>query len=418
MIDSGARERLLHLVRQFDGLRVLVVGDMVCDEYIVGTPLRISREAPVLILGQRDRYTVPGGATNPGVNARTLGAEVYLAGVIGDDSAGERLRMRLRDYGIHMDGLFTEPRRPTSTKTRILAGDTQLIQQQIVRVDLIDDSELGDDCKRRIIDYLHEMIPQVDALIISDYETGVINPDIIAAALPLARKHDKIVTVDSHGDLTRFQGVTALTPNQPEAEATLGRRITSRASLEQAGEELLDRTHAHGLLITRGGEGMSLFEHGQAPLHLPASNRTEVADPTGAGDTVAATFTLAMAAGASMADAALLSDVAAGLVVRRIGCATNTPEELASAVRAQVSRSGNLTHHLPAQPSSPEIHDNLLDRLEADQLEDEDSRGNGKNGRHSSGAHGMNRNGRHPDRAASRDSASIGWREEAGPEWE
>lgn len=343
MTDSGARERLLGLIRQFAGLRVLVVGDMVCDEYIVGTPLRISREAPVLILGQRAQYTVPGGATNPGVNARTLGAEVFLAGVIGDDAAGERLRGRLHENGIHMDGLFTEPHRPTSTKTRILAGDTQLVQQQIVRVDLIDASELGDTCKGRIINYLHQTLPHVDALILSDYETGVINPDIIAAALPLARAHGTTVTVDSHGDLTRFKGVTALTPNQPEAEAMLGRRIHSREELEEAGRELLRRTQARGLLITRGGEGMSLFEHDRPPVHLPASNRTEVADPTGAGDTVAATFTLALAAGAAMADAALLSNIAAGLVVRRVGCATNTPEELSAAVRAQLEAHDDAT---------------------------------------------------------------------------
>lgn len=407
MTDSGARERLLRLVRQFAGLRVLVVGDMVCDEYIVGTPLRISREAPVLILGQRDQYTVPGGATNPGVNARTLGAEVYLAGVIGDDAAGERLRTRLQEDGVHMDGLFTEPHRPTSTKTRILAGDTQLIQQQIVRVDLIDDSELGDDCKGRIIDYLRQTLPHVDALILSDYETGVINPDIIAAALPLARKHDITVTVDSHGDLTRFQGVTALTPNQPEAEATLGWRIRTPAELERAGEELLRRTEARGLLITRGGEGMSLFEHDHAPLHLPASNRTEVADPTGAGDTVAATFTLALAAGASMADAALLSNIAAGLVVRRIGCATNTPEELAAAVRAQLAgddRSGaNLEDRAPFGRHAT-------------------SNGNGARPGSMHGNSSGQANGRVRERVDSKvDSATrlvSGRPEEAGAEWE
>lgn len=411
VIETGARERLLRLVRQFAGRRILVVGDMVCDEYIIGTPLRISREAPVLILGQRDQYTVPGGATNPGVNARTLGAEVFLAGVIGDDAAGERLRIRLHDYGIHMDGLFTEPRRPTSTKTRILAGDTQLIQQQIVRVDLIDDSELSDDCKQRIIDYLHEVIPQVDALIISDYETGVINPDIIAAALPLAHQHDTLVTVDSHGDLTRFQGVTALTPNQPEAEATLGHAITSRAGLEAAGAELLRRTHAGGVLITRGGEGMSLFEQGHVPLHLPASNRTEVADPTGAGDTVAATFTLAMAAGASMDDAAVLSNIAAGLVVRRIGCATNTPDELAAAVKGLFRGNGSYGHHVPEHPTTP-THSN----------------GNWPaQGTHLNGSHTGMYGGSHTENAddtrpapygSSRDSAAVGRSEQAGTEWE
>ncbi len=322
-------------MRDFAGKRVLVVGDMVADEYILGTPLRVSREAPVLILGQTEQFTVPGGATNPGVNARTLGAAVLLAGVVGDDAVGHRLRERLAGYGIDMTGLVCEPGRPTSCKTRVVAGDRQLRQQQIVRVDVISDHELSDECTRQILRYLDATLPTVDALILSDYENGVISPAIVEAVLPRARELGKVVVVDSHGDLTRFQGATALTPNQPEAEGTLGTRITDQASLEHGGEELLERTRAQGVLITRGSEGMSLFERGHAPLHLPASNHSEVFDPTGAGDTVAATFTLALTAGASMADAALLSNIAAGLVVRRLGCATNTPEELIAAVRAQ-----------------------------------------------------------------------------------
>lgn len=335
--SASLRDRLLDIVSRFAGKRILVVGDMVADEYLVGTPARISREAPVLVLTHSDQFTVPGGATNPAVNARTLGAEVYLAGMVGDDASGERLRARLAEYGIHMDGLVSEPGRPTSTKMRILAGGTQVVQQQIVRLDRVDASELGDDCVRQIVGYLRDVIPTVDALILSDYENGVINPAIIAACVPPAAKLGKIIVVDSHGDLARFHGVTALTPNQPEAEATLNLRIRDTASLEAAGARLLAETQAQGVLITRGSEGMSLFERDQPPVHIPASNLTEVADPTGAGDTVAATFTLALAAGAPMAEAATLANIAAGLVVRRIGCAANTPDELAAAVRALVT---------------------------------------------------------------------------------
>ena len=144
-------EALLDLVAHFAGKRVLVVGDMVADEYIVGTPSRISREAPVLILTQSDQYTVPGGATNPAVNARALGAEVFLAGVVGDDAPGASLRACLAAQGVHMEGLFSEIRRPTSTKTRILAGGTQLVQQQMVRIDKVDHSELSEECSRDII---------------------------------------------------------------------------------------------------------------------------------------------------------------------------------------------------------------------------------------------------------------------------
>jgi rfaE bifunctional protein kinase chain/domain len=330
------RDHLLCLVRAFAGKRILVVGDLVADEYIIGAPLKVSREAPVLILGQREHYTVPGGAMNPGVNARTLGAEVFICGVIGEDASGERLRRRLAEYDIPLDGVFSEVGRPTTTKSRIFAGDSQLVRQQIVRVDVIDDSDLSDVCKEEMLSYLRATIPSVDALILSDYETGVISPEIIQTAIPLARDAGKIIIVDAHGDLDRFQGVTALTPNQPEAEATLGRRIHDRESLEAAGHELLDRTNAQGLLITRGSEGMSLFERNQPPLHLPAFYHGEVADPTGAGDTVAATFTLALTAGGTQTEAATLANIAAGLVIQRLGNATNTPEELMAAVRAQV----------------------------------------------------------------------------------
>lgn len=336
MATRAHRSRLVEIVRAFVGTRVLVVGDMVADQYIIGAPLRISREAPVLILGQRDQFVVPGGATNPGVNARTLGAEVYLSGVVGDDVAGANLRAKLAEYGVNMEGLLSEPGRPTSSKTRILAGDHQVIQQQIVRVDLISDAELRADVTERMIAYLRDVIPTVDALILSDYDGGVISPAIIEAAMPLARRLGKIVVVDSHGNLARFQGVTALTPNQPEAEATLNRIFTDSADIERAGAQLLEMTNAQGVLITQGSEGMSLVERDQPAVHLPVSNLAEVADPTGAGDTVAATFTLALATGATMADAAALANIAAGLVVRHVGCATNTPAELIAAIEAQV----------------------------------------------------------------------------------
>jgi D-glycero-beta-D-manno-heptose-7-phosphate kinase len=323
---------LTQIITRFAGKKVLVVGDMVADEYVVGTPSRISREAPVLILEQREHFTVPGGATNPGVNARTLGAEVYLSGLVGNDPPGARLRAKLAEFNIHCEGLSSEAGRPTSTKTRILAGSSQLVQQQIVRVDVIDGSRLGNGSQAEMLAYIEQTLPQMDAVIISDYENGAISPAIIETCVALARQQNKIITVDSHGDLFRFRGVTTVTPNQPEAEATLKTDITDRASLEAAGEQLLAGTQAQGVLITRGSEGMSLFELGKPPLHLPASNLTEVRDTTGAGDTVAATFTLALAAGAEMAHAALLANIAASLVVRRLGCASNTPEELIGGV--------------------------------------------------------------------------------------
>ncbi|HXL37099.1 MAG TPA: bifunctional ADP-heptose synthase [Ktedonobacteraceae bacterium] len=323
------------LVSSFANKRVLVIGDMVADEYLIGRPTRIAREAPVLILELDEERTIPGGAANVAVNACTLGAEVFLAGVVGDDLPGQRLRNAIADLKMHQEGLVTDAHRPTSTKTRILAGSPQIVQQHIVRIDRVDTSDIEQTSKEYICDYIQHMLPSVDAIVLSDYENGVISPDIIEICIPMATELNKVVVVDSHGSLFRFQGVTALTPNQPEAELTLGRAITSQVDLEKAGQQLLDGSHAKGVLITRGGEGMSLFEIDKPPLHLPVhklDHGIEVVDTNGAGDTVAATFTLALTAGASFAESAFLANAAAALVVRRLGCASNTPEELISAI--------------------------------------------------------------------------------------
>ncbi len=328
--------RLRTLIESFGGKRVLVIGDMVADEYLIGRPTRIAREAPVLILELSEERTVPGGATNVAVNARTLGADVFLAGVVGDDVPGRSLRRAISDLGMHQEGLVADPQRPTSTKTRIMAGSPQIVQQHIVRIDRVDTSEVGEPSKGRMLDYIQHVLPSIDAIIMSDYENGVISPDIIKLCIPMARELHKIVVVDSHGSLSRFQGVTALTPNQPEAELSLGMTISTGDDLHEAGNRLLEGSHAQGVLITRGAEGMSLFEAGKAPLHLPIQrldHASEIVDTNGAGDTVAATFTLALSSGASMAEAAYIANAAAALVVRRLGCASNTPEELMSAIQ-------------------------------------------------------------------------------------
>ncbi|HEY6286442.1 MAG TPA: PfkB family carbohydrate kinase, partial [Ktedonobacteraceae bacterium] len=254
---------------------------------------------------------------------------------VGDDLPGQRLRCAIADLQMHQEGLVIDAHRPTSTKTRILAGSPQIVQQHIVRIDRVDTSEVDQPGKGYICEYIQRILPSVDAIVLSDYENGVISPDIIETCIPMARALNKVVVVDSHGSLFRFQGVTALTPNQPEAELTLGRAITTQVDLEEAGQRLLDGSHAKSVLITRGREGMSLFEIDKLPLHLSIhqlDHGIEVVDTNGAGDTVAATFTLALTAGASFAESAYLANAAAALVVRRLGCASNTPEELMSAI--------------------------------------------------------------------------------------
>jgi rfaE bifunctional protein kinase chain/domain len=319
---------LVSRLSSFGRKKVLVLGDMVADEYIIGRPTRISREAPVLVLHHSQDFVRPGGAANVAYNLAALGASTAVAGVIGKDSSGDRLKQALVQLGIDTSGLLTEGGRRTATKTRVVGGGTQEIQQQIVRIDRVDVSDLDHDTSRQLISLVEEALGQVDAVVISDYENGVISPKVVESCLPAARERGVLVAVDSHGDLFRFQGATVATPNQPEAEATLGRQLGDQADLERAGQELLDGMDASGILLTRGSQGMSLFERNSAALHIPPSNLREVFDPTGAGDTTCAVFTLALISGATMSDAAILSNLAAGEVVKKLGAAAVSIDDL------------------------------------------------------------------------------------------
>ncbi len=323
------------LLRRFAQRRALVLGDMVADEYVIGRPARISREAPVLVLHYASSFVRPGGATNTAHNISALGAQTCVVGVIGDDEMGRQLQRALDDLDIATQGLIVDPGRPTSTKTRVVGKGEQEVQQQIVRIDRVDTTPLDGPLKDRMIDAVRNALAHVDALLISDYENGVISQEVIDACLPRARQHGVTITVDSHGDLFRFKGVTAATPNQPEAESTLHTAIRNDRELQEAGAALLEGMEAQGVLITRGSEGLALFERGRPAYKLPVSvlNDGEVVDPTGAGDTVAAVFTLAVASGATMRTAAYLANVAGGEVVRKLGAATVTPDQLVLALR-------------------------------------------------------------------------------------
>jgi rfaE bifunctional protein kinase chain/domain len=247
---------------------------------------------------------------------------------------GCRLKQALDRLDIPTGGLIVDTGRPTSTKTRIIAKGIQEVQQQIVRIDRVETSPIEGALRDAMIDALCAALPRIDALVISDYENGVISQQVIDACVPKARERGLTITVDSHGDLFRFKGVTAATPNQPEAEATLKTVIRTDVELEQAGRRLVEGMDAEGVLITRGSEGVALFERGRSPYSLPIalSHDGEVVDPTGAGDTVAAVFTLALSSGATMPVAAYLANVAGGEVVRKLGAATITRNELSSAL--------------------------------------------------------------------------------------
>ncbi|HEX2922466.1 MAG TPA: PfkB family carbohydrate kinase [Chloroflexota bacterium] len=326
------RNRLLEVLPGFQGKRVLVVGDLILDEYLVGRPTRISREAPVLILEYEKRYALPGGGTNPARNLSALGAEALMVGIVGTDEAGSELRSLLGSAGVRTDGIVADPERPTITKTRILAQDRDIVRQQVVRMDRLPKSAPSPATLQRLVDFLEEKVPQVDAVLLSDYKNGVISPQVVEACSRLAKQHGKLVTADSQGDLHRFSGFSLVKANQAETAATLGCELDCDDAFENACQRLLDELGAKVVMITRGANGMSVMESGGRPTHIPVANRSEVFDVTGAGDTVIAVATLALAAGARAVSAAHLANYAAGLVVRKIGNATTNIQELSEVI--------------------------------------------------------------------------------------
>ena len=326
------RNRLLEILPSFEGKRVLVVGDLVLDEYLVGRPTRISREAPVLILEYEKRFALPGGGTNPARNVASLGGQALMAGVVGNDEAGVELRDLLRAAGVRTDGVVVDSSRLTVTKTRILAHGNHIVRQQVVRMDRLSRQPVDSDSVQRLVEYLEQTVPEVDAVLLSDYKSGVITPEVIDVCRRLASQHRKLLTVDSQGDLHRFHGFGLVKANQGEVEATLGETLDGEESFATACKRLLGQLAAAVVMITRGADGMSVMETGGRHTHIPVANRSEVFDVTGAGDTAVAVATLALAAGARPVVAAHLANYAAGLVVRKIGNATTTVEEMRGAV--------------------------------------------------------------------------------------
>jgi rfaE bifunctional protein kinase chain/domain len=330
----SSAERVDELLEAFRRQRIVVVGDMVADEYLYGHPARISREAPVVVLEFVRRRLVPGGATNVAVNLRSLGASVEVVGAIGNDVIGQELATVLVGIGIGTAGLIVDPGRPTSTKTRIIGGGAQVVHQQMVRIDRVSREPLPPGPRDALLQATAHALEGASGLILSDYEHGVLDPHVIAACLPSVPEAGIVTTVDSHGDLFRFQGVTLATPNQPEAEATLKHPMPNAEALRTGGQEILQGMGAQGLLLTRGSEGMVVLDRHGLFQELPAYNVAEVSDVTGAGDTVAAVATLVLCAGGSLVEAAVAGTVAAGLVVRRLGAATTNVQELGAALRA------------------------------------------------------------------------------------
>jgi len=327
------KDRLQEVIRSFRGRRVLVLADLVADEFVYGRVERISREAPVLILRYDGTDVRLGGGANAVHNIRTLGGAPVPLGVLGPDAHGARLRALLREKGIGRAGIVTEPGYVTPVKTRILAGGVHSTKQQIVRIDKATGLRERSPARRAVLARLRGFRGRVDGVLVSDYGFGLLTPAVVGAAVAFARRRGIPVTVDSRFALLASRGMTAVTPNEAEVEAALGVRIGhDRKRLEAAGRALLRRLGVKAVLITRGSHGMALFEPDREPLHIPIHGSDEVADVTGAGDTVIATFTLALAAGATPAEASLLANYAGGIVVMKRATATVSSEELLAAV--------------------------------------------------------------------------------------
>jgi rfaE bifunctional protein kinase chain/domain len=323
-------ERLRHLINTFPETTVTVIGDMVADEFIFGEISRVSREAPVLILKHRERTVVPGGGANAVYNLAALGVNVLPVGVVGNDEPGRMLLQRFREKRIPLNGIQKSRDYTTVTKTRVLAGMTHTSRQQVVRYDREPDGPPPARAIRDLLFAARKLVKASDALLISDYGYGAATPDILG----LIDTGDIPVTVDSRYRMLDYVGVTAATPNEPEVEEALG--VTIGHDLEKlhwAAEELMRRMKLQSLLITRGRDGMLALEKKHKPVEIPIHGSDQVTDVTGAGDTVIATFTAALAAGASTEEAARLANYAGGIVVMKRGTATVSREELLDAIQ-------------------------------------------------------------------------------------
>ena len=326
-------KRLIELVARFRDRRVAVLGDFVCDEFVYGDIARVSREAPVLILEETRVDLVPGGGGNAVANLRALGARPVPVGIVGRDVAGARLVTTFRRMGVDTKGIGIERGYGTPTKSRVLAGGVHTRRQQIVRVDRGQrHGALARETTKRLAARLSRALSGAEGLLVADYDYGAATPALLRGARP--RLAGKIVTVDSRVRVMDFRGVAGCTPNQEELENAvgLGRALNDRG-IAAAGRRLLERTRNRTVLVTRGAKGMVLFRKNGSPFVVPPFGAGEVADVTGAGDTVIATYTLALIAGGTPEEATVLANTAAGIVVMKYGTATVSPKELTAALR-------------------------------------------------------------------------------------
>ena len=329
------KKTLIELMDGIQGRGILVIGDMVADIYLDGRISRISREAPVLVLEQAGEKIVAGGAANVVNNVATLGGKAFAVGIVGMDHSADGLEEILSANGADTSGMFRDPSRPTISKTRVIAGGRATVSQQIVRIDHESKEPLSPEFEERILEYLEKKLPKVEGIVLSDYGVGTITENIRKRLISYSREHGIPSIVDSRYDIRRFPGIGYVKQNDAELAAAMETELKNEEDLRRAGMALLRDLKAKGVLVTRGEEGMTLFEENGLIHDIPVSDRSEVYDVSGAGDTCVATVILALAAGADPAVAARLSNYASGIAVRKLGTATVSSRELRKALMCQ-----------------------------------------------------------------------------------
>jgi len=307
-------KRIKKLKSKFKGLKIAVVGDMMLDGYFWGDVKRISPEAPVPVIEIENEFFRFGGAANVTLNILKLGGLPYSIGLIGNDNDGKIFQLLMKEAGLISDGIFIDKSRPTTAKTRVIAGN-----QHVVRIDKESKKDISPEIEKKIINYLTSQIKNLDGIILQDYNKGVLTPGLIRKIISLANENDILVTVDpKFNNFFEYKNVTVFKPNRKEAEDILAIKIKDDADITRAGNTLLEKLNAKNILLTLGAEGIAVFEQGKSEKRMPTKAR-KVADVSGAGDTVIATLTMALAAGADIVEASYLANYAAGIVCEEVG---------------------------------------------------------------------------------------------------
>ncbi|MBI4653976.1 MAG: D-glycero-beta-D-manno-heptose-7-phosphate kinase [Nitrospirae bacterium] len=323
---------MINLIKKFPDASILVIGDLMVDRYIMGKVRRISPEAPVPVVETTEENLLLGGAANVVNNILSLGGRVFVAGTVGRDEMGRVLIHELRERGVNTEGIIVEKDRPTTVKTRIIAHN-----QQVVRFDKEIKSDISPSTQSFILEYIKDCLPEIKAIILSDYCKGVITQELIKGLIEIAKPNGIFIAVDPKiGHFDYYKGVSFITPNINEASFGSGIEITDEETLNMAGETLLKKLKCEAVLITRGEGGMSLFEGSGKVTHIPTFAR-KVYDVTGAGDTVIATFTLCYSAGANMKESAIFANHAAGIVVGELGTAVVTAKDIIRSINSFAS---------------------------------------------------------------------------------